>query len=92
MTCTPRGWRKASAGGGPPADEAVATITQGLSSLGPDAHNAAIYRIGQIVSQQSNVMAFADVFYLLTGLFFLLVFATPLMRRPAPLPAGAGGH
>ncbi|MGX1306846.1 DHA2 family multidrug resistance protein [Amorphus suaedae] len=78
--------------GRPPADEAVATITQGLSSLGPDAHAGAISRIVQMVSQQASVMAFADVFYVLTGLFFLLILATPLMRRPAPLPSGAGGH
>ena len=78
--------------GRPAADEAVATITQGLSSLGPDAHAGAIYKIVQIVGQQATVMAFADVFYVMTGLFFLLVLATPLMRRPAPLPAGAAGH
>ena len=31
-------------------------------------------------------------FGLLAFPFFLLIFATPLMRRPSPIPAGAGGH
>ncbi|MEW5424197.1 DHA2 family efflux MFS transporter permease subunit [Amorphus sp. 3PC139-8] len=78
--------------GRPAAEEAIASITQGLSQLGPDAETAAIYKIGQIVSQQATVMSFADVFFALTVLFALLILATPLMRKPAPVPAGAGGH
>ncbi|MDQ0315062.1 DHA2 family efflux MFS transporter permease subunit [Amorphus orientalis] len=73
-------------------EEKIAAIEQGLSSLGPDAHRAAIAQIGGMVSQQSAVMAFADVFYAMTLLFFVLILATPLMRKPAPVPAGAGGH
>ncbi|RAI02155.1 MFS transporter [Acuticoccus sediminis] len=75
-----------------PVDEMLATITAGLSSLGSDASTAALAQLKQIVQGQATVMAFADVFVLLTVLFVVLSFATPLMRRPSQPGGGGGGH
>ncbi|MCF3935673.1 DHA2 family efflux MFS transporter permease subunit [Acuticoccus sp. M5D2P5] len=74
------------------ADQTLATLTAGFSSLGSDAETAALAQIGNIVQQQATVMAFADVFTALTALFVLLVCATPLMRRPTSPGGGGGGH
>jgi DHA2 family multidrug resistance protein len=44
------------------------------------------------VRQQAVVMSFADVFLMLTVLFLVLAGLGVLMRKPAPVAAGAGGH
>jgi MFS transporter, DHA2 family, multidrug resistance protein len=45
------------------------------------------------VHQQAAVMAFADVFLLLTVVFVALAVGGLAMKRPAaPAAAGAGGH
>ena len=72
------------------AEQTLASMTAGLAQLGSDASQAALARLSLMVNRQATVMAFADVFTALTVLFVLLVFATPLMRRPAG-PAGPGG-
>ncbi len=84
--------RDSVAWGRPEAEQALARLTEGFSSLGSDAHQAALKQLSLIVRQQATVMAFADVFVALTVLFFLLVAVTPLMRRPRAMPAGGGGH
>lgn len=46
-----------------------------------------------MVRMEALVMAFADVFYILTFLFVVLALASPLMRKPkGGPPTGAGGH
>jgi succinate-acetate transporter protein len=37
-------------------------------------------------------MAFADVFLMLTVVFAVLAVAGLVMKRPAPVAGGAGGH
>ena len=74
------------------AETTLMTITKGLSSLGPLAHEAALKQMSLMVRKQAVVMAFGDVFLLLTVLFVLLVLAAPLMRRPPPMPGAGGGH
>ena len=71
-------------------EETIASMTAGLSALGSDAHRGAIARVAQMVDRQATVMAFGDVFIALTAIFFLLMLAAPLMRKPGA-PAGAGG-
>ena len=59
---------------------------------GSDAQNMALKQLYQLVHQQGVVMAFADVFLLLSLLYVAFAWLTVLMRRPAPMTAGAGGH
>lgn len=66
-------------------------LTQTFSKLGSDASLAALKQMAALVRQQALVMAFADVFYLMTFLFLALVTVAPLMRRPKP-GTGGGGH
>jgi DHA2 family multidrug resistance protein len=73
------------------AVERLATITQGFSALGPDAERAALKQLALLVRREAVVMAFADVFYLLTFLFAAMLLALPLMTRPSHI-GGGGGH
>jgi MFS transporter, DHA2 family, multidrug resistance protein len=74
-----------------PALEALAAMTQRFSSYGSDAQLMAIKQLNAIVHRQGVVMAFADVFLLLTFLYLgLAVFALVLKRPPAA--PGPGGH
>ena len=47
-----------------------------------------LMKLAGIVRRQAMTMAIADVFLLLTMLFFGIIFLLPLMRRPS---AGTGG-
>ncbi|MGE4373120.1 MAG: DHA2 family efflux MFS transporter permease subunit [Xanthobacter sp.] len=68
-------------------------LTQALSGLGSDAQTAALKEMALMVRMEALVMAFADVFYILTFLFVVLALASPLMRKPkGGPPTGAGGH
>lgn len=60
--------------------------------LGPDAETAALKKLAGQVRVEALVMAFADVFYMLTFLFLALLVFAPLMRRPAHTGGGGGGH
>ena len=64
------------------ADETLARLTQGFSSLGSDAPLAATAKLAQMVRREALVMALGDVFLALTVLFFALM-VTPFMCRPA---------
>jgi DHA2 family multidrug resistance protein len=44
------------------------------------------------VHRQASVMAFADVFMILTGLFVLLAVLAVLVKKPAALGGAGGGH
>jgi MFS transporter, DHA2 family, multidrug resistance protein len=74
-----------------PVERTLDTLTRTFAPLGSDAHLSALQNIANMVRQQALVMAFADVFLALTGLFFVLVLATRLMQRPQRA-AGGGGH
>ena len=58
---------------------------------GVDATTAAISKMAGMVHQQASVMAFADVFFLLTVLFASLGICAILMRKPPPDAGGGGG-
>jgi MFS transporter, DHA2 family, multidrug resistance protein len=60
---------------------------------GPDAQSMALKQLFMIVHQQGAVMAFADVFLLLSLLYAAFTPLVAMMRRPDPAAAGAAaGH
>jgi MFS transporter, DHA2 family, multidrug resistance protein len=74
-----------------PVLETLDSMTQRFSSYGSDAQLMAIKQLNAIVHRQGVVMAFADVFLLLTLLFMGLAALGLLMKRPAQA-AAPGGH
>jgi len=74
------------------AAETLANMTARFQSYGSDASAMALKQLTQLVHQQATVMAFADVFLLLTIAFAGLAVAALVMKRPAPVQPGAGGH
>ncbi|MCK0196833.1 DHA2 family efflux MFS transporter permease subunit [Ancylobacter sp. 6x-1] len=74
------------------AVERLNEMTQAMSALGSDAEQAALKTMAMQVRTQAEVMAFADVFMVLTVLFVGLLFLSPLMSRPEPGKGGGGGH
>ncbi|MGE0768998.1 MAG: DHA2 family efflux MFS transporter permease subunit [Hyphomicrobiaceae bacterium] len=77
--------------GRPVAEETLAGLTQKLSSL-PDASLAALKRLSGLVHQQALVMAFADVFVVLTALFASLTLFAFLMQKPQAAAPPDAGH
>ena len=76
-----------------PALEMLNTLTQRFSSYGSDAQAMALKQLNQITHRQGVVMAFSDVFLMLTVLFVALAFFALVMKRPAtPAGAAGGGH
>jgi DHA2 family multidrug resistance protein len=74
-----------------PAMETLGALTQRFSSYGSDAELMAIKQLNGIVHRQGVVMAFADVFLLLTVLFAAIALLALVMKRPPEATAG-GGH
>jgi MFS transporter, DHA2 family, multidrug resistance protein len=74
-----------------PALEVLNSLTARLSAYGSDAQLMALKQLNQITHRQGVVMAFADVFLLLTLLFVSLAILALIMRRPAQT-ASVGGH
>ena len=74
-----------------PALEALNTLTERFASYGSDAQLMAIKQLNAIAHRQGVVMAFADVFLVLTLLFLALAGLALIMKRP-PAAAPAGGH
>ena len=60
--------------------------------LGGDAGGMALRAMTNTVRVQGLVMAFEDVFLVLTGLFLAMACATPLIRRPRAAPPAGAGH
>lgn len=66
-----------------PAIEALNNFAPNLHSYGSDAPAMALKQLMQIVHRQGVVMAFADVFFLLTLLFVALAGLAIVVKRPA---------
>src|SRR5690606_28749650 len=75
-----------------PALETLNSLTQRFSSYGSDAQAMALKQLSQIVHQQGVVMAFADVFLVLTFLFVGLAVLSLVMKRPPAVVGGGAGH
>ena len=74
------------------ANEQLSNMTARLQSFGADASTMALKQLSQLVRQQATVMAFSDVFLILTALFVGLSALGILMKRPPAAPQTAGGH
>jgi DHA2 family multidrug resistance protein len=72
------------------ATETLANIAARFT--GSDADTMALKQMMGLVRQQAVVMSFADVFLMLTVLFVTLAALGVMMKRPAPVGAGASGH
>jgi DHA2 family multidrug resistance protein len=59
---------------------------------GLDGVAAATQQLANMVEQQAYVLSFVDVFLLLTVLFAGLGIFALVLKKPAPVGAGAGGH
>jgi MFS transporter, DHA2 family, multidrug resistance protein len=74
------------------AVETLANMAARFSSFGSGAQAMGLKQMTLLVHQQATVMAFADVFLMLTIVYVVLAAAGLVMKRPAPVAAGAGGH
>jgi DHA2 family multidrug resistance protein len=74
----------------PMALEALNHTAARFSQFGSDAQAMALKQMTQIAHRQAAVMAYADVFLILTALFVVLAVLAVLVKKPAA-PAGAGG-
>ena len=74
-----------------PVVETLDALTRNLSSFGSSAQSMALQQLNMIVHRQGVVMAFADVFLVLTLMFAALACFTFLMQRPPAIGAPAGG-
>jgi len=62
--------------------ERLSALTGAMAARGSDADMAALKQMAQLVRREATVMAFADVFYLLSFLFVALIFLTPFINKP----------
>jgi DHA2 family multidrug resistance protein len=74
------------------ATDMLATLTARFHDFGSNATLMAIKEMSLMARREATVMSFADVFLLLTFLFVGLAALAIVMKRPAPVAAGAGGH
>ncbi len=75
------------------AEERLAEMQQMFTNAMPaDGNMAALKKLAMMVRNQANVLSFADLFLVLTVLFVATGLMTLLMRKPAAVPSGAGGH
>ena len=76
----------------PPAMEALDMLTRKFANFGSDAPAMALKQLSLIVHREGVVMAFADVFLLLTIMFAILTCLPYMMRRPMLTAPGADAH
>ena len=75
--------------------ETLRNLQNAMAPLGSDADLAGLRKLAGIVRLQAQVMAFADAFVLLTGMFLATACMVFLLKKPAPPKpgaAGGGGH
>ncbi len=78
------------------SDTAVQTLnnmTGAFSSMGSNAPLVALKQLSGLVRKQAMTMAIADIFFLLTIVFLLIVLMLPIVEKPKAVGgAGGGGH
>jgi MFS transporter, DHA2 family, multidrug resistance protein len=74
------------------ADERLAGMIAALAARGSDAELAATRELALMVRRQAEVLALSDVFLALTVIFLGCVTLAALMRKPAAMGGGGGGH
>jgi DHA2 family multidrug resistance protein len=76
----------------PEALRQLSQMAGNLKAHGIDGTSGAIAQMAGRVHLQAQVMAFADIFYLLTVLFAMLAVFAVMMRKPPASASGGGGH
>lgn len=76
----------------PEALDWMANVTATYNSYGLDGAAIAVKKLSGIVGQQSTIMAFGDVFLLLTFLFIGLSALTMMVQRPGARKVSADAH
>jgi MFS transporter, DHA2 family, multidrug resistance protein len=73
------------------ATETLNMLTQRLQGMG-DASLMALKQLSQIVHRQAVVMGYGDAFFILTVFYLGLSLLVMLLKKPALLSSGGGGH
>ncbi|MBG1233137.1 DHA2 family efflux MFS transporter permease subunit [Aestuariivirga litoralis] len=73
------------------AQTTLNNMTHAFSRLGSNADLAALKQMSLLVRRQAFTLAIADIFFVLTILFLGIVLMLPLLKKPTPPPASAGG-
>ncbi|MCX8996885.1 DHA2 family efflux MFS transporter permease subunit [Rhizobiaceae bacterium BDR2-2] len=76
----------------PAALDWLASVGANYDAHGLDGASVALGKLAGVVSQQATVMAFSDVFLLLTALFIGLSLMTVMVKRPAGQKVGGDAH
>ena len=77
------------------SDTAVQTLnnmTGAFSSMGSDAPLVALKQLSGLVRKQAMTMAIADIFFLLTIVFLMIVLMLPIVEKPKAVGGAGGGH
>lgn len=74
------------------AEETLSNITAQMSVSVPDPDLTALKQLTLLVRKQASVLAFADVFLVLSVLFASLALFAVFMKKPTTTGAAAGGH
>jgi DHA2 family multidrug resistance protein len=75
-----------------PAQEMLTNLTARFHDFGADAPTMALRQLMLLARREGTVMGFADVFLMFAVLFLAFGALALVMRRPAGLAGGAGGH
>jgi DHA2 family multidrug resistance protein len=75
-----------------PAQEMLTNLTARFHDFGADAPTMALRQLMLLARREGTVMGFADVFLMFAILFLAFGALALVMRRPAGLAGGAGGH
>jgi DHA2 family multidrug resistance protein len=74
------------------AEETLAGLTQQMTAQIPDGDLAALKQLALVVRRQASVIAFSDVFIVLTALFAGMAMMAVFMSKPVEGPGAGGGH
>ncbi len=77
------------------SDTAVQTLnnmTGAFSSMGSNAPLVALKQLSGLVRKQAMTMAIADIFFLLTIVFLMIVLMLPIVEKPKVVGGAGGGH
>ena len=74
------------------AEETLAHITAQMTLSVPEPNLAALKQLSRLVRKQASVLAFADVFLVLSVLFASLAMFAVFMNKPVAVSPGAGAH
>jgi len=76
----------------PQARQWLDALTQTYSQTSGDAASMALKKLSLFVRGQATVMAFADLFLVMTLMFLALLPLVFMLRKPAPMKAPGGAH